>query len=844
MAKYTGKIYTNTFNILPNRLPYFEERMKFVKKAADSKVPKIPFDYVVKPGISVPLATYLIPMAQSNRLPDSRQNSKGDWVRDVNPVEITHGELASEDFERIGYIKFKDLTGIKAGGGKAFLPYVVPKDGTWTQADFDQRVIDILPQLESLAANFNDKTDLNCHHCQPSAKGDKKSRDIVQIIRAKKDCQRTGGIQSNTFPMDIKEGQILQIGSGCFKKYTGINIKALSALYEMDRTPSIQTSGSPQGRTGYGYSEMGVWDFAERMVRYYGQREKEWLTMKNKSLWELDDPKQIYDKGTLAPLIDGRSNYKGGCFVEGAGTRLLQGRMFNMETDPNKSARWYLQPWTGTGSVKQMQEDWANSINNARVYVSVPVVNELTGETILDPATGDVLMKDEALPDPAYIDQMIHARKRKGNYLGKGWRTAVVPVFAPATDKKYVQKTLNRMMEWIENLKPSGKHGALQLRIKGIVEMNYVGTQTKNDMIELWRMFMYADFPRRQQMDKRQQTRQFQKIGSDTLSVSYPDSKWYSFDKDDESYIVDYISPLYTGSVNRYSSYYGNRGDISKAFSYKYHTVFLTPAEWQAFPAWMVAKKKKEDSDLKERDAQHKYNSAVSLIYREQRREYPYPMQRKIPYDAPVDDFLNLMGWDAINDPARFNHATSLFQIINGEVKVALLTNNQFDAVMTKFRPQIQGHTPSTPSAPVFTQPVPTQAATPTSKMPRITLKEAKIKRDSARSTSSFQGTVGNLIPLVEGWIVFKSGWEGGLKPTKHDNTWGTKGKLLGLMDAQGNYYVIPHPTAATSQPRLGNYYNLFNVEVIGHDTYKGLLQTFITDPVDWIDLDFVDATN
>ena len=843
MAKYTGKIYTNTFNILPNRLPYFESRMAKVKKAADSKIPKIPFDYTIKHGISVPLGKHLIPAAQTNRLADARIDSNGNWVRDVLPIEITHGELASEDFERIGFIKFIDLT--QVGGGKAFMPHVVD-EGIVTQAEHDQRVIDIGPQLEALAANFNDKTDLNCHHCQPAQKGDKRPRDIVQIIRAKKDLKKTGGIQSNTFVMNIKEGDILQIGSGCFDRYTGIDVRGLAAFYELDKSVGAYgASGSPQGMTGYGYKTMGVWDYAERMVRYYNQREKEWLAMQKKSLWEVESPDQIYNKGTLAPLIDKRKNYAGGCFIEGAGTRLLQGRMFNMEIDPNKPARWYLQPWTGTGSVEQMKEDWEAGINEARIYIEVPEVNEMTGEEILDPLTGDVKMIDQPMPNPEYLDKMVHVRKRKGNYLGKGWRTAVVPVFPPATESKYVQRTLNRMMDWITTLKASGKYGVLQLRIKGTINLKYVGDKTKKDMNELWRMFMYADFDRRKKADKRQQTKQFQKIGSDALSATYPDSKWYSFDKEDENYLVDYITTIYGGSLSRYYSSHFNRGELAKAFSYKFQTVFLTPTEWAEFPVWMDAKKKKEAQDRAEREATNKYTNEVNRIRREQFSQWPRPIMRKIYYDAPVDEFLAFMGWDGLNDPARFNHATSLFQISGDEVKVALLNEQGWNKVLMKFRPQIIGQ--STPTLPTISQPVAatptptptiTPTATPTSMRQRITIKDAKSKAYAAKKTSTNQGSTGNLMPLVEGWVTWKSR-EFSLRPD-----WKVKGHSIQIIDPQGNCFVVFHPSNAPSQPRIGNYYNLFDMAVVEHDSYNGLMQTIISDPTGRENTDFVDATS
>lgn len=839
MTKYTGKIYTNTFNILPNRLPYFEERMKQVKKAADAQVPKIPFDYVIKPGISVPLGPHLISQAKAHTLADSRINSNGDWVRDVLPVEIIHGELGSEDFDRIGYIKFVDLT--LEGGGKTFLPYIVKKEGTWTQEEHDKRVIEIMPQLESLARNFNSKTDLNCHHCQPAVKGDKKKRDVVQIIRAKQDTERTGGMTENTsFPMIIKKGEILQIGSWCFKKYTGIDVKTLASFYEIDQPVAARgPNGSPQGRTGYGYKTMGVWDYAERMVRYYSQREKEWLSAQRKSLWEVDSPDQIYGKGTLAPLIDGVRNYKGGCFIEGAGTRLLQGRMFNMETDDDEPARWYLQPWTGTGSVEEMKKDWKAGLDEARIYISVPQVNELTGEEIIDPATGHVSMIDEAMPNPEYLDRMVHARKRKGSYLGKGWRTAVVKVFPPATESKYVQKTVNRMMDWILNHKPSGKHGVLQLRIKGTIELQYVGSETKKDMNELWRMFMYVDFDRRKRADKKQQINQFQKIGSDLLSAAHPDAEWYSFDKEDRRHIIDYIEPFFG---KRYTSYHSS-SNFNRAFSERYGIVYMTPTQWADFPAWRDAKEKKELADKKEREAANAYRHEVSRIRRQQFGHFPRPYNQRILYDAPVGAFLDFMGWSSLNVPARFNHATSLFHIDADGVSVALLTDKQYDEVNSHFgplmgQPVITNVTPAPQSSTPASVP---QTATATAG--RITLAEAKRKRDGASATSSYQGAVGSLIPLVKGWLVFKSAWEGGMRPGKHDTTWNTKGRMLGLLDNNGNYYVITHPSANSSQPRVGDYYNLFDVEVTAHDTYKGLQQTFITDPVDWMDLEFVNAT-
>ena len=40
---------------------------------------------------------------------------------------------------------------------------------------------------------------------------------------------------------------------------------------------------------------MGVYDYAERLVMYYGQREREYLSAIRKALWELPNSDEIYN---------------------------------------------------------------------------------------------------------------------------------------------------------------------------------------------------------------------------------------------------------------------------------------------------------------------------------------------------------------------------------------------------------------------------------------------------------------------------------------------------------------------------------------------------------------------
>ncbi len=58
----------------------------------------------------------------------------------------------------------------------------------------------------------------------------------------------------------------------------GLDVDKIAAFYELDReVGSYGPNGSPSNPAGWGYKEMGVYDYAERLVMFYGQREKEYL---------------------------------------------------------------------------------------------------------------------------------------------------------------------------------------------------------------------------------------------------------------------------------------------------------------------------------------------------------------------------------------------------------------------------------------------------------------------------------------------------------------------------------------------------------------------------------------
>ena len=90
------------YDILPSRWDYFERRMEKLKEAAGRKIPPIEFNYTKTPVATTrPLDALLIPRAMNNQVPDARQLSNGQWVRDVLPVKIEYDDLINPKFDYI-----------------------------------------------------------------------------------------------------------------------------------------------------------------------------------------------------------------------------------------------------------------------------------------------------------------------------------------------------------------------------------------------------------------------------------------------------------------------------------------------------------------------------------------------------------------------------------------------------------------------------------------------------------------------------------------------------------------------------------------------------------------------
>ena len=102
---------------MPSRLDYFIRRMDRIKKAADSKIPPIPFTYTDPATVvatTIPLDPILIGRAKANLIPDCRQLPNGTWVRDVLPITVEYGELTDAGFSREQAYKLVQKNAMKA----------------------------------------------------------------------------------------------------------------------------------------------------------------------------------------------------------------------------------------------------------------------------------------------------------------------------------------------------------------------------------------------------------------------------------------------------------------------------------------------------------------------------------------------------------------------------------------------------------------------------------------------------------------------------------------------------------------------------------------------------------
>jgi len=826
------------FDILPSRWDYFERRMDKLQEAAGRKVPPIEFKWTRQATTTKPLDSILIPSAMRGNVPDSRQLPNGDWVRDIIPVKIEYGDLINTKFDYVGIVTYGEVKDT-AQNLKKNVFVTIAKDAAMSDEEHFQKVERMTPQLEALGEQWTSTKSVKCELCNPE--GDGISRHAAYIVQAKEDVRQNTqkslkGIQP---PLNLKKGDIVQLGSACLKDFMGLDVKKIAAFYELDRVVgSYGPNGSPSNPAGWGYKEMGIYDYAERLVMFYGQREREWLNSVGKPFYKLPN-KSIYNKGQMSKLHDQKIKEGDGCFIGQAGMRLLKSRVFNLyEDDPNQTPQWMLQPYTGQGGVKSFGWDaqkgiWLDGLHDDYDFIEVMEVNEADGTPIIDENTGDIKMIEVKVPSLNYIRDKLRdtwtgygrygRKKKRGEFALK-----ILPIMPPAVDSEYVKNQRDEMVKWllgidITNLPDEFKGEADKVqRLKAMAELGYVGEKTAPDAHFWWKFFSIANFKKRQRKEYIKALKEYKDRMTPLLPAG---GKWHRIKDKNDSDMFSYLREIYT-----------NYGDRNRASSNDFDIVWMTQAQMDAFPAYKAQKEADRKKQEEERRKYNEYQSKVNKIRSD--RYYNRGMMRNIPYEPSLQDFLKFMGqeWEALaQDMDRFStQATNVVRVFPhalDTVRQAYLTQDEFDKVTNHFRPQLVSQPVSVPTpAPVTIAPTTPTVAT---KKPAMS-KAAAYKLLQSNRPTSYAHSIGTVLPSIDGYCAMVS------RPFRRRGMTGYGRTVTIVNTTTDEVYVFFY--FGSKIPEQGKYYTVYDVEVEDHNEYKGLKQMIMED-TDGGQVQFIDSS-
>ena len=824
------------FEILPSRWDYFEKRMESLSKAAGMKVPPIDFKWTRQATTTKPLDAILIPSAMRGNVPDSRQLPNGDWVRDIIPVKIEYGDLINSKFDYVGLVKYGEVKDT-ANNLRKNVFVTIAKDAAMSDEEHFEKVEKMTPQLQALGDQWQSTTSVLCELCNP--KGDGLSRHAAYIVQAKEDVRQNTkkSLKGTQPPLNLKKGDILQLGSACLKQFMGLDVKRIAAFYELDRiVGSYGPNGSPSNPAGWGYKEMGIYDYAERLVMFYGQREREWLSSVGKPFYTLKN-KSIYNNGQMSKLHDRKVKDGDGCFIGSAGMRLLKSRVFNLyEDDPNQTPQWMLQPFTGQGGVKSFGWDvqkgiWLDGLHDDFDFVEVMEVNEADGTPIIDETTGDIKMIEVKVPSLNYIRDKLRDTWGYGGYRRKKKRgefaLKILPIMPPAVDSEFVKNQRDAMVTWllgidITNLPDEMKGEADKVqRLKAMAELGYVGEKTAPDAHFWWKYFSIANFKKRQRNEYIKALKEFKDRVSPLLPAG---GKWHRIKDKNDSDMFSYLRDIYPRTTNR-----------NRAISQDFDIVWMTQAQMDAFPAYKAQREADRKKQEEERKKYNEYQSKVNKIRND--RYYNRGMMRNIPYEPSVQDFLKFMGqdWEALaKDMDRFttqaNNVIRVFPNATDTVRQAYLTQDEAEKVADYFRPQLITQPTMTPTAPVTITPT---TSTGVTKKPAMS-KAAAYRLLKENRPTDFAHSVGTVLPTIEGYCAMVSG------EFRRRGMTGF-GRTITIKNTTTNdVYVFFY--FGSKLPAQGNYYTIYDVEVESHNSYKGLKQMIMED-TDGGQVEFIDST-
>lgn len=772
----------------PSRVERFNEVLKDMKAAAKNQ--GVYFKVKTLGIKESPVPKGYIPLAERGMIPGARKTASGTWVWDYAYYEIVHDDPWPEpDFEyigdlEVGFVDPNAQAGSTTFGGRTKL---IPTASANWEAFFKPRNIvnplrydpldpametALTPQIEKLAQRGinqsikNNKPNLSCDKCNP--KGDNVERETTNLYLVLQDVPnftygREGTLAKNlknqVFP--LKEGQVIEIGGGCKTKFQFVSVEDIAILYgEFRAKRQVGSVQSPGSKAGWGWNEMDLTSHITRQCQLYAKWEELYLADARRALFQIK-PEDIYSFGTYTYLNPDnpyrtKAQEKGsGIIKKNGGQYLLKARQFDY-TDSNGITKTYFQPYDNMGGIKDMLE----GLEDGSVpfdLIDVPVMNDETGLPVLD-ENGNVEMTSVKVPSAEWIlEQTKITKGRKPRRSGYGSTYGVIKsAFADkifeAKSADDVQGMVSEVIDYVSNLDLKNLPEILQDNFDGAQLLNTkklfnldavgnksVGSEPKDMAGRIWRIWAMGTFDKRAEESKQ---KAFDGLESKFVNEGVIGGQWLPRE--------DWMTYGILSSFNL------NRRIFEGM-------IYLTPNE-------QVSLEQTRQNQLKEEKARQERRRVQNLIANLPRKRETYTdyygrtkyrgYQNWTGIGQPGtisdDEIFDLFGWGVLKQETPESYESLIRRNPQGQIASLYLYQPEADALQDFITQKLlsQAGIASTPTA---TQ----QTTAPATASSTLTKDEVLTLYRKANRSSTSQGTKGQVIPQINGYVAKLSALEG-----------------------------------------------------------------------------------
>ena len=742
--------------VAPSRVERYEEVLKSIQDAAVRR--KVPFTWKKSAGIEQKVNCPAT--AKVCNIRGSYQNLKGEWVVKRVPFTVTHGDLMESGMKPLAKLEAKYKDNDKTKGVEIVQ---IQRTGVVSNKDYAKYEKKVL----ALANNWNPY----CNHCNQD--GDRRRRDNLTLLAV---TAPTKTIKSRKGNVTFKEGDIVQLGSGCMKKYLDIDPETLSKMYELERVKRVGRSAAPQDQSGYGWKTMDIIDFLQRAVMFYGYRAKDYLGRRGLSRQPAGEEaaRKLYSaKSEKFVGRYGRTDKGTGVFPARKGMRVMQGRIFRFR-DETYMQPYKLKLWGADAMVRAYDDAIAAGVTSD-MAVEVPLLDS-TGAPELD-EKGDPIFT--LVPNIDKIPQRV---------IFKSF-DRVLPY------SEEVVTLANDIRKWVLKLNPATWTGQSDLikNWKEILKYGFVGDKTANTAAEMWKEYMIATYDKRREEAILVYQEEQKKLKEEFAKFAIPDGKWFD------------ISKLNGQMVNNFVQ---TDLEYRKVVKYKGRRQYVNNVCHDRNAGLLWATQANYDKLLemqKERDEKSKREQEARVIYDKKSSD----SGRRYPNSQGLNEetIRKILGWESYTQETIDLLLSTNWR--GDEIRYIFMTPDENDLYVANLP------TPATPTAtPTFLPPI---VAVGMAKEPKISQAEAKRKSQNSKKTSTHQGNIGDTIN-ISGYVTFVS------RPFRNRKM--GSGQTIQLVSDAGNVYVIFW--YSSNKPTVGDYIGLEDYDITAHSDYYGMKQTVV----------------